>query len=139
LIADKKIKSFEDLIVWQKAVELSVEVYKLSRNFPKEEIFGLTAQIRRASNSISLNIAEGTVKSTKSYINHLKTAAGSASEVLSAAILAYKLELVSETDLIKIRGKVAEELKMIYKMVDSLNLKIRKSYSDITAVSITNH
>ncbi len=51
-------KSFKDLIVWQKAKDLAVEVYKLTENFPKEELYGLTSQMRRAAISISSNIAE---------------------------------------------------------------------------------
>ncbi|MCZ8283965.1 MAG: four helix bundle protein, partial [Bacteroidia bacterium] len=47
-----KINSFEDLLVWQKAIEISVEVYKITARFPREEIFGITSQVRRASNSI---------------------------------------------------------------------------------------
>ena len=83
-----KINSFEDLIVWQKAIDLSSQVYKQTKAFPKDEVFGLTSQIKRASNSISLNIAEGSVKSTKTFINHLYHAYGSSAEVLSSSILA---------------------------------------------------
>ena len=66
------IKSYKDLIVWQKAVDLAVDVYKLTCSFPKEEIYGLTSQIRRAVCSVSLNIAEGYGRNTtKNYINSL--------------------------------------------------------------------
>ena len=55
-----KINSYKDLLVWQKAIDISFEVYRLTRlHFPNDEIFGLTSQVRRAANSISLNIAEG--------------------------------------------------------------------------------
>ena len=53
------VKSFRDLLVWQRAIELSVGVYKFSTGFPREEIYGLTSQIRRASVSVASNIAEG--------------------------------------------------------------------------------
>lgn len=118
-----KINSFEDLVVWQKAIDLSVAVYRLSSKFPKEEIFGLTSQIRRASNSISLNISEGSVKSTKTFVNQLSTAHGSASEVLSAAILANKLEYIAKSDVDTMRPLVAEITKMLNSLISSLEKK----------------
>ncbi len=118
-----KINSFEDLIVWQKAIDLSVEVYKLSAKFPKEEIFGLTSQIRRASNSVSLNISEGSVKTTKTFVNQLRIAKGSAAEVLSGAILATRLEFVKDNEIIKCRQLVDEEIKMLHALINSLENK----------------
>jgi len=101
------INSFEDLIVWQKAIDLSAAVYKLSSKFPQSEIFGLTSQIKRAANSTSLNIAEGSVRSTKTFITQPGTARGSAAEVLSAAILANKLEFISAEDVNNLRPTIA--------------------------------
>ena len=84
-----KLKSYKDLLVWQRAVDISVEVYAISASFPKEEVFGLTNQIRRASNSISLNIAEGYSRnSAKAYLNFLNIAQGSLFELESGIILA---------------------------------------------------
>ena len=123
----KKINSFEDLIVWQQAIDLSVSIYKLSSKFPKEEVFGLTSQIRRAANSVSLNISEGSVKSTKTFINQLRVARGSASEVLSAAILANKLEFIDANDLEQLRPLVAAITKMINKLISTLEEKIKNS------------
>jgi len=120
-----KINSFEDLIVWQKAIDLSVKIYKSSGKFPKEEIFGLVSQIRRASNSISLNIAEGSVKSTKTFINQLTIANGSAAEVLSASILANRLEFLSDEELKKLREKISEVTKILNSLISSLERKIK--------------
>jgi four helix bundle protein len=120
-----KINSFEDLIVWQKAIDLSVEIYKSSGKFPKEEIFGLVSQIRRASNSISLNIAEGSVKSTKTFINQLTIANGSAAEVLSASILANRLEFLSDDELKRLREKISEVTKILNSLISSLERKIK--------------
>jgi four helix bundle protein len=120
-----KINSFEDLIVWQKAVDLSVEVYKLSANFPKEEMFGLASQIRRASNSVSLNISEGSVKTTKTFISQLIIARGSATEVLSCAILANKLGFLSADALSKIRELISELTKILNSLISSLKRKIK--------------
>jgi four helix bundle protein len=86
------IKSYKDLIIWQKSIDLAVEIYKLSSKFPKEEIYGMTSQIRRAVCSISLNIAEGYGRNTtKNYINSLYIAKGSLQEVESAIILSVRL------------------------------------------------
>lgn len=115
-----KIQSFEDLFVWQKAIDLSVFVYTITADFPKHEIFGLTAQIRNASNSVSLNISEGSVKSTKSYVNHLIIAKGSVSEVLSAGILAQRLSYLEPDPLAQLRVKVSEIKKMLNSLITSL-------------------
>jgi four helix bundle protein len=118
-----KINSFEDLLIWQKAIDISVEVYRLSAKFPKEEIFGLTAQVRRASNSISLNISEGSVKTTATFLHQLTIAKGSAAEVLSASILSHKLGFITEKDLAKMRSLIEEENKMINGLINSINRK----------------
>lgn len=119
-----KINSFEDLVVWQKAIDLSVIIYKSTEKFPKEEIFGLTSQIRRASNSISLNISEGSVKTTKGFINQLTIAHGSAAEVLSASILANRLGYLADNDLVNARNQVSEITKMLNSLISSLERKI---------------
>jgi four helix bundle protein len=121
-----KINSFEDLIVWQKAIKLSVVVYKISAKFPKEEMFSLTSQIRRASNSVSLNISEGSVKSTKTFINQLTIARGSTTEVLSAAILANALEFIAEADVAALRPHLEEVTKMLNSLISSLEEKLKK-------------
>ena len=73
------IKTYKDLIVWQKAVKLSVLVYQLTNNFPKNEMFGITMQIRRAVVSIASNIAEGNGRGSfgKDYRQFLRIARGS--------------------------------------------------------------
>jgi four helix bundle protein len=75
---NKKIESYKDLIVWQKGIELVNEIYVLTKMFPKEEMFGLTNQMRRAAVSIPANIAEGWGRnSTKSYIQFVRISRGS--------------------------------------------------------------
>ena len=76
------VKSFRDSIAWQRAMDLSHEVYQVTRTFPKEEIFGLTNQLRRASVSIVSNIAEGQGRLTQGeFLHFLGMARGSALEV----------------------------------------------------------
>ena len=121
-----KINSFEDLLVWQKAINISVEVYKLTSRFPKEEIFGLTSQLRRASTSISLNISEGSVKSTATFILQLGHARGSAGELLSGFILSQKLGFVGQDELSKMRVLIEEESKMINSLITAIKNKNKK-------------
>ena len=85
-------QSFKDLVVWQKAVELTVDTYKLTSRFPESERFGLTNQMRRASVSIASNIAEGYGRATKGeYVQFLGHARGSCSELETQIVIAKKL------------------------------------------------
>ena len=84
--------SYKDLIVWQRAIELSVAIYKLTAKFPREEIYGLTNQLRRAGLSVASNIAEGYGRfSTKEYKNFLSIARGSVLEVQTQLLIAERL------------------------------------------------
>lgn len=120
-----EIKSFKDLLVWQKATDISVEVYRLTRkHFPSDEIFGLTSQVRRASNSISLNIAEGHGKhTTKNFVNYLNTAFSSKNEVESGFLLAILLGFVTESDCKALFDLLTEESKMLNSLIEKLNHK----------------
>jgi len=85
---NKKIESFKDLIVWQKGIELVNEIYKVTKHFPKEELYGLTSQIRRAAISIPANIAEGWGRgTTKNYIQFLEISRGSLYELETLIII----------------------------------------------------
>lgn len=96
----KNIESFEDLIVWQETQKFAVMVYGISKNFPKEEIFGITSQVRRASSSISANIAEGFGRSSKKDKLHFYVIAyGSLLEAKNFLYLAQKLGYISKIEL----------------------------------------
>lgn len=87
-----KTNSFEDLIVWQKAHQLVLAIYKLSQDFPKSEVYGLTSQLRRAAISVPANIAEGYKKmSLPDKLRYLNISQGSLSEVRYYSILAHDL------------------------------------------------
>jgi len=90
--------NFERLEVWQKAVAYAGAVYRSSRNFPKEEQFGLTTQIRRAGNSIPSNIAEGSARPPADFAKFLGYASGSLYEVVTQASIARNERLLSEVD-----------------------------------------
>ena len=120
------INSYKELIVWQKAVDLTVEVYKLSSQFPKEEVYALTSQIRRAACSISLNIAEGFGRNTtKSYVSFLYIAEGSLREVEAAVILSNRLGFVNESSSEKVNALIVEEMKMFKALIKKLEEKIK--------------
>ncbi|HEX4132969.1 MAG TPA: four helix bundle protein [Pirellulales bacterium] len=89
-----EICSYRDLRVWQNGIALVKSVYLLSRSFPKEEVYGLTSQIRRAAVSIPSNIAEGHTRGfTKEYLHPLAIALGSLAEVETQLMLARELEI----------------------------------------------
>ena len=89
--------NFEKLIVWQKAVDFSSVIYNLTGNFPKEEIFGVTSQLRRAVVSVALNIAEGAGrKSKKEFIHFLDISYGSLCEVVTILMICLKQNYISQ-------------------------------------------
>ena len=86
------VKSYRDLDVWQCAIQLSVSLYQLTRDFPREEIFGLTSQLRRAGVSVASNIAEGYGRTSKGeYRSFLGLARGSALEVQTQLVIAREI------------------------------------------------
>lgn len=104
----------KDLIVWQKSRKLVRTIYTLSRNFLREEIFGLTNQIRRAAISIPSNIAEGYNRhSDKEFTHFLKIAKGSAGEVDTQLILSVDLEYLQESEIQEALALNQEILRML--------------------------
>ena len=119
-----KIKSYKDLLIWQKGIEITEKVYLITNNFPQNELFSLTNQIRRASVSISSNISEGFGRnSTKSYMNFLKISRGSLYELETQLIIADRLNYISDNELLKsINDLLSEEGKMINSYINKLEL-----------------
>ncbi len=92
-----QVKSYQDLIAWQKAISLVIEIYAITADFPGHEIYGLTSQLRRAGVSIPSNIAEGHGRATKGeYIQFLGHARGSLCEVQTQIFIAHKLGYVPQ-------------------------------------------
>lgn len=93
------IQKFTDLEVWKNSHELTIFIYKITKSFPKEEIFGITSQIRRASVSIESNIAEGFSRfHFKDRLNFYYQSRGSASEVQTQLLIVKDLEYISQSD-----------------------------------------
>lgn len=113
------VKSFTDLIVWQKAILLTKEIYKLTREFPKSELYTLTSQMRRAAISIPSNIAEGKKRRTrKDFANFLSTADASAAELQTQIIIAR--DEYKTVDFKKAEILLTEVQKMLATMIRQL-------------------
>ena len=94
-----RVRNYRDLLVWQRAIDFVAEIYRISAGFPREEQFGLTAQVRKASVSVSANIAEGSGRATsRDFLNFLSHARGSLKEAESMVFVAQGLALVSAAD-----------------------------------------
>ena len=103
------VKPHRKLILWQKSIAFCVEVYKLTEQFPKNEVYGLTSQLKRAVTSISLNIAEGAGRNhIKEFIQFLGIANGSIAETDTLLELALQLNYFSITDFEKLQNKLNE-------------------------------
>lgn len=110
--------------VWQKSMTLITDVYAISANFPSNELYGLTSQMRRAACSVALNIAEGYGRqSTKNYIQFLKVSRGSILELETCLFIAINLKYTSANDLDLITNKIEEILKMLNALIKSLKNK----------------
>ena len=117
-----EIRSYRDLKVWQKGREIIGHVYKITRDMPAEELYGLTSQLRRAAVSVPSNIAEGYGRgSRRDYIRFLKTARGSLYEIQTQLILAVDLELLDESDVSPIWSETDQCAGMLHKLIESLS------------------
>jgi four helix bundle protein len=114
-------KSYRELEVWKRAIELSVVLYKLTRDFPREEIYGLTSQLRRAGVSVASHIAEGYGRSTKGeFRSFLGVARGSTLEVQTQLVIARELGL-GDSVKIATAEKLADETgRMLWSMREKL-------------------
>ncbi len=109
-----KLKSYQDLEVWKKSIDLVERIYRVSNGFPPDERFGLTSQIRRAVVSVPANIAEGAARSgTGEFLQFLSVASGSLAEVETLLILAGRLQLLSEAKQQELLGGLAEISRML--------------------------
>jgi four helix bundle protein len=121
---NKKVESFKDLIVWQKGIDLVNEIYKTTRPFPKEEMYCLTSQIRRAAISVPANIAEGWGRgTTKNYIQFLEISRGSLFELNTLIIIAYNQEYISKKSCDEIENKLNEIGRMLNALITKLDSK----------------
>ena len=120
-----EIQSYRDLKVWQLGMSLAVECYRLTRTFPKEEMFGMTSQIRRAAVSISANIAEGNGREqTGAYIQFLRISQGGLKELETHLLLSSQVNICSEpaaAPLLKLTDQLGRMLRALIR-----NLELRQ-------------
>ncbi len=117
-----EIKSYKDLLVWQKGIEIVKEIYLICKDLPKDEVFGLQSQMKRASISIPSNIAEGYGRNyTQNYIQFIKIARGSLLELETQIIISKELDLISDDKFDKIINLITEENKMLNAFIKSIS------------------
>jgi len=129
------VKSFEELSIWQEARELTNRIYILSKRFPKEELYGLTSQIRRASVSIMSIIAEGfNRRSTKEFINFLIISRASISEVQNDLYISLDLNYINKEDFETIYNHAQKISMSINKLITYLRSQV-KTYPKTTKIN----
>jgi four helix bundle protein len=117
------MQNFKELLVWQEAHQLTLKIYESSRNFPKEEIFGITSQLRRAGTSIPCNIAEGCGRYTsKDFANFLQIALGSTNETDYLTLLAKDLNYLNQDTYEALQGRINKVRAMNINLIE----KVRK-------------
>jgi len=115
------IQSYKELQVWQKSIELVTELYKLTRNFPDSEKFGLISQINRSGVSIASNIAEGWGRGSRNeYIHHLYIARGSIYELETQLLISSNLKIINDTEYRSTQQKVENIAMMLNKLISRL-------------------
>ena len=122
------MNKLKDLKVWQKSIDVAIAIYRLTKDFPSEEKFGLVSQMNRCSVSISSNIAEGCGRnSKKEFSQFLSIANGSAYELETQLLISSRLNYISDVDYKTINIKVEEIQKMIYGLKSNLRLASQDS------------
>ncbi len=115
------LSSYRELGVWQKAMDLAVECYGLTRSFPKEEMFGLTSQIPRAAVAVAANIAEGYGRGhRKEYVQFLRVANGSLNELETHLLIAVRVALAQEDTMAPDLTRCSEVGRMLVRLIGSL-------------------
>ena len=119
------MQKYEELIVWQKAMDLVVEIYNLAKLLPNEEIYALSNQMKRAAVSIPSNIAEGQEhNTTKDFINYLYMAKGSKGELETQLLICTRLQYLSQPQIATAQDLLGEIGKMLNALIQSLSAKL---------------
>jgi four helix bundle protein len=123
-LENKTIRTHKDLEVWKESISLVKEIYKISSNFPKDEIYGLTLQIRRSAISIASNIAEGAARNTKKeFLQFLYIALGSVSELETQLIIAKELNYLENNSIFDNLERIKYQLLGLIKYIRNKNEK----------------
>ena len=128
-----ELKTHKDLDVWRESMRLAREVYRITATFPREELYGLVSQMRRAAVSVPSNIAEGAARaSTKEFTQFLYTASGSLSELETQLLLATELGWVTE-------GEVFELVERVRMMIFGLIRQLKDGRASNAGSRVTDH
>ena len=120
-----KTSDYKELQVWQKAMDLVVEIYKISKLLPKEEVYGISDQLRRSAVSIPSNITEGQSRiSVKEFIQFLSIARGSLAELETQLLICIKVNMLSEDNITEAQNIITEIGKMIKGLMNKLNSQL---------------
>ena len=119
------VQKYEDLIVWQKAMDLVEEIYSLAKLLPNEEVYALSSQMKRAAVSIPSNIAEGQERNTtKDFINYLYMAKGSKGELETQLLICIRLQYLTQLQINNAQSLLGEIGKMLNALIKSLSAKL---------------
>ena len=119
-----EVRSYKDLVAWQKSMDLVTEGYRASQGFPKEEIFGLVSQIRRAAVSVPSNIAEGHARTSKKEFQYfLRNARGSLAELETQLTIAHQLAYIDKTGI----NQLVDRLGEVGRIVNGLLAALKRS------------
>lgn len=116
-----EVRTYADLVVWQRSMELVESIYRLAGQFPSPELYGLTAQMKRAAVSIPSNIAEGSRRGTRADFRHfLLNAYGSGAELETQLALAGRLSFGQSEDRTRVAGLLDEVMRMLNRFIENL-------------------
>ncbi len=119
-----KVKTYRDLLVWQKAMQLVTQIYSITKNLPREELYGLTSQIRRSSVSIPSNIAEGYGRNSRNdYLRFLQISIGSLFELQTQLEICLNLKYLPENN----HSEIYEQSREVERMLSSLIRKLNEN------------
>ena len=127
-MTNKPLSSYRELIAWQKAIDLVTEIYSITKEFPREETYGLTSQLRRSAVSVPSNIAEGQGRATKGeFIQFLCHARGSLFELETQIVLAEKLGYITPETESQVALRITEVARILNGLLTSLGIASRKA------------
>lgn len=127
LMIDNKIRTHKDLVVWQKAIDLVLDIYNMTKSFPKEEVYGLVSQMRRAAVSIPANIAEGAARQTKKeFQQFVYISIGSLAELETHLILSVRLSFCGKQEADLTSLKLDEIRRMLSGLLNHFRQNSRK-------------
>ena len=119
------MKTHKDLNVWKNSIEFVLEIYRLTKTFPKEELFCITQQLRRAAISVPSNISEGAARNQKrEFIRFLRISSGSLAEVETQILIAWHLEYLKEPELAQLTGNINKIRSQISGLIKNLEQKL---------------